>query len=61
MIIIVKNDLILKVETAQNTGNTALKMAEESKTISLDLKEEINKIVNYCETLKRRTLTLNKM
>ena len=51
-IIHMKNDVILKVETAQNTANTALKRAEESKAISLDLKEEMNKIVNYCETLK---------
>ena len=59
-IIDIKNDLILKLETAQNTANTALKIAEESKAISLDLKEEMNKIVNYCETLKTENINLKQ-
>ena len=46
-IIHIKNDLILKLEIAQNTANTALKIAEESKAISLDLEEEMNKIVKH--------------
>ena len=59
-IIDIKNDLILKLETAQNTANTALKIAEESKAISLDLKEEMNKILNYCETLKTENINLKQ-
>ena len=56
-IIHIKNDLILKLETAQNTAKTALKIAEESKAISLDLKEEMNTIV---KTLKTENINLKQ-
>ena len=59
-IIDIKNDLILKLETVQNTAKTALKIAEESKAISFDLKEEMNKILNYCETLKTENINLKQ-
>ena len=52
--------MILNVETAQNTANSVLKIAEESEAIRLNLKEEMNTIVNYYETLKTENINVKQ-
>ena len=51
----IRNEIFSKVEAVQKTADAALKIAEETKK---EMKKEISKVMNYCDTLKSENTRL---